>query len=56
MTGRPAQAKPAPPAEKVGTTYTSTSPVYTGGQYFKPGEKFVSDAPKGADWAEVSSN
>jgi hypothetical protein len=35
-------------------TYTSTKPVYTGGLYFKPGEPFTTDEPKGEDWAVVN--
>lgn len=33
--------------------YTSTSPVYTGGRYYKPGEAFVTDAKKGEDWTAI---
>lgn len=35
------------------TAYVSSSPVYTGGRYYKPGETFRTAAPKGADWTEV---
>lgn len=35
--------------------YTSTSPVYTGGQFVPAGTPFVSDAKAGEDWEEISA-
>lgn len=35
-------------------TYTSTMPAYVDGKYYQPGEPFVTDAPKGKDWSEIS--
>lgn len=36
------------------TTYTSTQPAYIDGKYFKPGEPFVTDAPKLPEWTAIS--
>ena len=35
--------------------YTAPHPVYTAGVYTKPGEVFVTDAPKGEEWEEVTT-
>lgn len=35
------------------TTYTSTQPAYIDGKYFKPGEPFVTDAPKLPEWKAI---
>ena len=32
--------------------YTAPHPVYTAGEYTKPGEVFVTNAPKGDGWEE----
>lgn len=34
--------------------YTSPHPVQADGRYYKPGEVFVTDAPKGDEWEEHS--
>lgn len=35
-------------------SYTSTQPTTAGGVYTKPGDVFVTDAPKARHWSEVS--
>lgn len=35
-------------------SYKAPHPVYTGGVFYKPGEVFVTDEPKGEQWELVS--
>lgn len=47
------EAAKAPKANGKPKAYISTSDTYVGGRYFKAGEPFVTDEPKGNDWEAV---
>lgn len=40
---------------KSSKSYVSKGPVYVGNRYYKAGEPFVTDQPKGDDWEEVTA-
>lgn len=54
VTKAPNDAKTKKAAERTGkpTAYTAPHPVYVDNRYYKEGEPFVTDAPKGEQWEE----